>query len=293
MLDMGLEEDSVDEAGLSSAMSNMGISGADTPDTVPITAGAIDYRHVRQLRQRFAYLKGRLLESGGGIPGAAVPLVDPACIQSDRTVVDHSLPAMVQRDWHPAKRIPETADYIAEMPDVQPMVSPVTPHVPVMWFHTAQLQRAAAAGVHVPIAARPSPYGGLPDTPVHIRDISRDPRTWDLKCAWYQAMSTEIARALKGYRFRFSQIPGGKGGLHIDASWTRPEFARVPFENVGGFAVPRVPTLPDRFTEVRVGPMYALAAAEGASDNHGRRQRHGIIWHPCRNRIVGVHAAVP
>ena len=80
MLDMGLEEDTVDEAELSSAMSNMGVLVSSTPDSMPVTAGAIDYRHSRQLRQRFAYLKDRLLESGGGIPVATVPLVDPACM---------------------------------------------------------------------------------------------------------------------------------------------------------------------------------------------------------------------
>eukprot|EP01051_Picozoa_sp_SAG22_P001173 SAG22_NODE_44_length_24912_cov_33.648894_4_plen_184_part_00 len=48
----------------------------------------------------------------------------------------------------------------------------------------------------------------------------------------------------------------------VDAAGAR----RVPVENVGGFAVPRVPRLPDEFTDVRVGAMYETAVSEGVSD---------------------------
>ena len=60
--------------------------------------------------------------------------------------------------------------------------------------------------------------------------------------------------------------PGGKQGLGVDESWTRSDWRRVPMENVNGFAVPRYPKLPDEFTDIDVGGMYALAAKEGVSD---------------------------
>ena len=211
-------------------------------------------------------IRMEIQSAGCGIPAAAVTRLAPADFQEDISLIAEFLPNTPLRAWHPSRRFAETAEFMATVPDVMSMQSPQTMHVPVLWFHTAQVARAAACSVEIPIAEGPSPYGGLPAEPETMAAQYVSPQVWAAKVGWYEAMSAEIKRVQRGYKFRYSRVPGGKQGLRVDESWTRSDRRRVPMENVNGFAVPRFPKLPDEFTDIDVGGMYALAAKEGVSD---------------------------
>eukprot|EP01050_Picozoa_sp_SAG11_P014775 SAG11_NODE_1854_length_4165_cov_16.365224_3_plen_291_part_00 len=205
-------------------------------------------------------------EEGRGVPVTAVPLREAAAFQTNAALVRRALPRDQLRKWHPAKRFAELDEYVAGRPDRQPMKSPLTAHVPVMWYHTAHLERARQAGANVPIAQGPSPYGGLPAKPFPIEQVYYDRRAWDAQVEWIDAVAMEIKRAQNGYKFRFSRIPGGKDGLRVDESWIRVELRRVQWANVNGRAVPKFPALPDEFTDVDVAGMYKEALRVGVSD---------------------------
>eukprot|EP01052_Picozoa_sp_SAG31_P034511 SAG31_NODE_4045_length_3640_cov_3.520474_1_plen_235_part_10 len=161
-------------------------------------------------------------------------------------------------------RFEEDLSVVNSLPDVQVIRSPAVPHVPVMWFHTEQLARAAQAGADIPKAEGPSPYGGL--RRVRMADIYLDPQSWWRQCEWYQAMHKEYTRVERGYKFRYSQIPGGRDGLRTPPEALRPEWRRVQAKNVEGWAEPRMAELPDAYTEMRVAELYAEGVEKGASD---------------------------
>eukprot|EP01050_Picozoa_sp_SAG11_P015329 SAG11_NODE_1976_length_3974_cov_4.102452_3_plen_355_part_00 len=104
-----------------------------------------------------------------GVPAEAVQLRDEAEFKHDAALSCSALQRDNLRDWHPARRFGESDEFVATMPDWQPMKSPKTSHVPVMWYHTAQLARAKSAGAEVPMALGPSPYGGLPSAPSRLK----------------------------------------------------------------------------------------------------------------------------
>lgn len=179
-------------------------------------------------------------------------LRDAADFKYAASLVSSALPRDVLRRWHPARHFAESDEAVSNRPDREAMVSPVSTHVPVMHYHTAQLQRAREANADVPVAQGPSPYGGLPPEPFPIEEVYYDKRAWTAQCDWIDAVALEARRVADGYKFRFSRIPGGKRGLRVDESWIRQELRRVQWENVNGLAVPKFPRLPDEFTDVDV-----------------------------------------
>ena len=237
--------------------------------TSVIDAKTIDVKRgtgARSIMDRAAMqtIRVQLESEGGGRPASAIPLAPASEFQSDLGQSRARLPQPAWRHWHPSQRFAETVDKVGQLPDVVAMLSPDTSHVPVMWFHGDQIQRARAAGAVIPIAEGPSQFGGLRSVP--MADTYVDRRTWLAQCAWYQAMSIEYSRLERGYKFRYSRIPGGRDGLYTPPEATKPEWRRVAVQNVDGWARPRFPQLPDEFTEMRVEALYQEGVKEGASD---------------------------
>jgi hypothetical protein len=144
-----------------------------------------------------------------------------------------ALPAVKLRSWHPSKRFAETLEACAVRPDTNLPKTPPTDHLLVLWSHTPQLARARAAGASFPIEHGPSPYPSsygrrFQPEPQSMRDLHQDPmRTWDSQTDWYQCMCREIGEVEKGYRFRYSRIPGGRRGLRGSIQDLKWQYRRV------------------------------------------------------------------
>ena len=189
----------------------------------------------------------------------------------------HSLPSVQLRSWHPSRRFPETLEACARRPDTNLSKTPATPHLPLMWYHSLQLDRATAAGAVFLVEHGPSPYpssyedDGVPrqfdPVPHTMRDLHMRPEiTWDRQTDWYRKMCNEIREVEKGYRFRYNRIPGGRSGIRGDISELKWQYRRVPWWIRDGRVQPIMPELPDEYTEVKVKSLYEMAVEVGATD---------------------------
>jgi len=200
----------------------------------------------------------------------------------------------------------------AKMP--QAYTSPKTGHVPVLHYELDQLRRAADVDsqrhlpmhfppVHVPVAAGPSPFGGIghsgadqrcagkptrrdrglsaapdPSDPADVHDtdwpawpatmaeLFTDPADWDTITDWYEAYGRELQRVERGYTFRYGRIPGGKDGITVPAEAIKPEFRRFIWWNNNGKPEWVRDRLPDGDTEVDVTAIYRDCVRAGVND---------------------------
>ena len=188
--------------------------------------------------------------------------------------------------WHSNALVPEDLSFCLHAPDVITFESPRTSHVSVFWFEKVQLQRAALAGVNPPIAAGPPTFtkafengrevytGFGPNMPESMSDLFIDPRSWDRINSWVQSYLTEISRVERGFRFKASNVIGGRTGVDMSIYAMRPEYRRCTWHQ-GGLVngvycatapVPVESTLPDHHTEIQVFDVYRSAVAYQVPD---------------------------
>jgi hypothetical protein len=237
-----------------------GASNTTKPPPSLIAVRTVAASSISELRE----VKEVIQTQGGGRPGSRIPLVPAEDFKSNFQLSQSCLPQPAWRAWHPSQRFEEEISEVGQRPDLTVISSPSVDHTPIMWFHHAQLQRARMVGANFSVAAGPSQFGGL--VPVQMQEIYVNPSSWWKQCEWYRAMSDEYARVERGYKFRYSRIPGGKNGLRTPQEDLKPEWRRVAVKNVQGWAQPRFPELPDAYTEMRVAALYAEGVKQGASD---------------------------
>jgi hypothetical protein len=203
-----------------------------------------------------------------GVPAAPLPQVTFAEYSANPQVFATAVPTVKLRDGHPSLRFEESLEYILHnKADVVTLQSPVTEHIAVMHFHKDQVERAKSVGAKFRLAAGPSQYGPFKVPLTTMRKVYVQPQfSWDVGCAWYDSMRSEIRSVDKGYKMRYNRLPGGRSGVSWGPEAVHPEYRRVQLVNVNGRAVVRMPRLPDAFTEVKVLRVYAEAVRRNARD---------------------------
>jgi hypothetical protein len=182
--------------------------------------------------------------------------------------------------WHTNQLIPEDLSYCLHAPDVITYESPITLHVPVLWFHVEQLERCALAGITPPIASGPPTFttsyehgvlyyqGFGPAMPETMEDLFIDFMTWAHVNDWVQSYLAEIERVQQGgYHYNASHIVGGRDGIDISLYAMKEVYRKCVWHNGGvidgvyrpGVPVPQAASLPDAYTQVRVFDIYRSA----------------------------------
>ena len=206
------------------------------------------------------------------------------------------LPIRATARWHVNATVSETLEFCATAPDVITYECPLTKHVPVAWYHGVQRQRSVEAFIDPPISCGPEvfckywqsgqQYFGVGPAdmchgfgvavygeqqtdcymPEAMLDLFYDKIKWHQAHEWVDATVAEVQRVQKGYKFKASNLPGGRDGVDFGIEALYQQYRRVVWRNENGTPVPVENELPDKWTEIRVFDLYRDAEIYGVPD---------------------------
>jgi hypothetical protein len=219
--------------------------------------------------------------------------------------------------WHVNATITEELDFCLTAPDVATYACPTTEHVPVLHFHTTQIERAMdAMGGRMPPVAEGPPlyvqenvaglryYHGFGEAcnvgahatdwtlPATMSELFVDPYDWEYIECWLCFYMDAVAQVNKGMQFKANRLPGGREGIDIPIDALKSKYRRCVWRNCDGVPEPVEVTLPDQWTQVRVFDVYRDCYAYGVPDI-GIASMMGLYGFQSKTRCSDTSTLIP
>ena len=190
-------------------------------------------------------------------------------------VPDHPVPTELWQGWrteqgmsHCNRRFPADTLELGARADPIVQLHIRSDPVPVLWFHTAQRERARQLGLIVPVEEGPSPYGDF-HLPHKMEGLFLDPsKTYLRRCRQTEQLCLQMKRVEAGYRINISAVEGGRDGVSYGPEARKLPFRHLVFRNVAGRPQVVREDLPDDRTEMRLDVLAQLAQEAQVSDQY-------------------------